>query len=46
VCYVQVLDAKGSVKAILSEDEIMKGFLKYGYDGKIGQIVDSHINFK
>lgn len=39
MCYVQVLDSKGTVKRILSEDEIMSGFLKYGYDGKIGQIL-------
>lgn len=39
LCYVQVLDAKGAEKRILSEDEIIKGFLKYGYDGKIGQIL-------
>ncbi len=39
ICYVQVLDEKGSIKRILSEDEIMKGFLKYGYDGRVGQII-------
>lgn len=40
LCYTQVLDAKGTVKRVLSEDEIMKGFIKYGYDGKIRQIID------
>ena len=40
LCYVQVLDASGSTKGILSEDEIMNGFLKYGYYGRIRQIID------
>jgi len=40
LCYVKVLDEKGAVKSIMSEDEIMKGFIKYGYDGKIGQILN------
>lgn len=40
LCYVQVVDARGAIKRILSEDEIMKGFLKYGYDGRIRQIIN------
>lgn len=41
LCYVQVLNAAGETKRILSEDEIMEGFLKYGYDGRIGQIINN-----
>jgi len=40
LCYVQVLDADGKTRQILSEDDIMEGLLKYGYDGKIGQIIN------
>ncbi|HYF82582.1 MAG TPA: M50 family metallopeptidase [Clostridia bacterium] len=40
LCYVQVVDASGAIKRIISEDEIMKGFLKYGYDGRIRQIIN------
>ncbi|MHB1391947.1 MAG: site-2 protease family protein [Clostridia bacterium] len=40
LCYVQVANAKGEIKRILSEDEVMKGFLKYGYDGIISQIIN------
>ncbi|MDD4504366.1 MAG: site-2 protease family protein [Clostridiaceae bacterium] len=39
-CYVQVMDDSGKIKGVLSEDEIMRGFLKYGYDGKVGQIIN------
>ena len=39
LCYVKVVDASGEIKRILSEDEIMQGFLKYGYDGRIRQII-------
>lgn len=38
LCYVEVVGAEGETKRILSEDEIMKGFLVYGYDGRIRQI--------
>jgi stage IV sporulation protein FB len=37
-CYVQVVDASGETTRILNEDEIMKGFLKYGAYGIIEQI--------
>jgi len=40
LCYVQVMDASGEIIRILSEDEVMKGFLKYGYDGRIEQIIN------
>lgn len=39
LCYVQVMDDSGKTKGVLSEDEIMNGFIKYGYDGRIGQII-------
>lgn len=38
LCYVQVVDSKGAVKRVLSEEEVMKGLLRYGYDGRIRQI--------
>jgi stage IV sporulation protein FB len=40
-CYVQVVDASGETTRILNEDEIIKGFLKYGVDGIIGQIINN-----
>ena len=40
LCYVQVLDDSGVTKRILSEEEIMNGFINYGYDGKISQIIN------
>lgn len=40
LCYVEVADEKGRTNRILSEDEIMKAFLKYGYDGRIKHILD------
>lgn len=40
LCYVRVLDSEGMIKRILSEEEIMKGFLKFGYDGRIRQILN------
>ncbi|HPA53842.1 MAG TPA: M50 family metallopeptidase [Bacillota bacterium] len=39
-CCVEVADAKGRHKRILSEEEIIKGLLQYGYDGKIAQIIN------
>ena len=39
-CYVRVMDTKGAIIRILSEDEIIKGFLNYGYDGRIRQIIN------
>lgn len=39
LCYVQVMDYSGKAKRVLSEDEIMNGFIEYGYDGRIGQII-------
>ncbi|HYE81257.1 MAG TPA: M50 family metallopeptidase [Clostridia bacterium] len=41
LCYIQVLDASGGIKRVLTEDEIMGGLLKYGYDGRIEQILDA-----
>ncbi|OGO76637.1 MAG: hypothetical protein A2Y23_06490 [Clostridiales bacterium GWB2_37_7] len=38
VCIVHVLDNSGHIIRILSEVDIMDGFLKYGYDSRIGQI--------
>lgn len=46
LCYFQVLDSKGGIKRILNEDEVMEGFIKYGYDGKIRQIINEQINFR
>jgi stage IV sporulation protein FB len=40
LCYVQVVDAAGTIKRIISEDEVMKGFFEYGYDGRIKQIIN------
>lgn len=41
LCYVQVMDSTGEIKRILDEEEIMEGFLKFGYDGRIEQIVNN-----
>lgn len=41
LCYVKVLDVSGEIKSILSEEEIINGFLVYGYDGRIEQIVNN-----
>lgn len=38
ICIVHVLDDFGHVVRILSEADIMDGFLKYGYDSRIRQI--------
>jgi stage IV sporulation protein FB len=38
LCYVQVEDSTGAVRRILSEEQVMQGLLKYGYDGRIRQI--------
>ncbi|MDF2522067.1 MAG: hypothetical protein K0R84_2695 [Clostridia bacterium] len=38
ICIIYVTDDSGKVINILSEADIMDGFLKYGYDCKIGQI--------
>jgi hypothetical protein len=40
-CYVQIVDGSGGIKRILSEKEIMDGFLQYGYYGRIGQIINN-----
>jgi len=40
LCYVQVLDGSGTIKRIISEDEIMAGLLKCGYYGKIRDIIN------
>jgi len=40
-CYVQVVNDSGETTRILSEDEIMKGFLKYGIDGLIEHITNN-----
>lgn len=39
LCFVQVLDASGRIIKVLEEDKIMEGILKYGYDGRIEQIL-------
>jgi hypothetical protein len=41
LCYVQVIDDTGKVIRVLNEDEIMRGFLMYGYDGRIEQIINN-----
>ncbi len=41
LCYVQVMDSRGRIRRVLSEDEIMDAFLKYGYDGRIGHIINN-----
>lgn len=41
LCYVQVMDDTGKIKKVLNEDEIMRGFLTYGYDGRIEQIINN-----
>lgn len=46
LCCVEVSDEVGRMNRMLSEDEIIEGFLKYGYDGRIGQITNREINFK
>lgn len=38
LCFVHVLDSKGRIIRVLDEDEVVKGFMQYGYDGIIGQI--------
>lgn len=41
LCNAEVVDAEGHIKRILDEEEIMDGFLKYGYYGRIGQIINN-----
>lgn len=40
LCFVEVVDVSGETIKILNEDNIVEGFLKYGFDGKIGQIIN------
>ena len=40
LCCVEVTDGEGRAKRVLSEEEIMEGLLKYGYDGRIAQIIN------
>ncbi len=40
LCYIQVVDRTGEIKRVLSEKEIMDGLLRYGYYGRIGQILN------
>lgn len=42
LCCFEVLDDMGVIIRILGEDEIMDGLLKYGYDGKIEQIINNY----
>ncbi|MGE5678769.1 MAG: M50 family metallopeptidase [Pseudomonadota bacterium] len=41
LCCFEVLDGEGEISRVLEEEEIMEGLLKYGYDGKIGQIINN-----
>jgi len=41
LCQAEVVDSAGHTKRILDEEEIMDGFLKYGYYGRIGQIINN-----
>ncbi len=38
-CIIKVLDDSGMVIKILNEADIMDGFLKYGYDARIEDIL-------
>lgn len=40
LCYVQVVGRTGEIKRVLSEKEIMDGLLRYGYYGRVGQILN------
>lgn len=42
LCCFEVLDDEGGISRILGEDEIMDGLLKYGYDGRIEQIINNY----
>lgn len=41
LCHTEIVDIKGRTKRILSEGELMDGLLKYGYYGRIGQIINN-----
>ncbi len=41
LCEIIVLNPSGKVLKVLSEADIMEGIIKYGYDGKIAQILKS-----
>jgi len=41
LCQAEVVGDNGQIKRILNEEEIMDGFLKYGYYGRIGQIINN-----
>ena len=42
LCRFEVLDSEGRISGVLGEDEIMDGLLRYGYDGRIEQILNSY----
>lgn len=41
LCHAEVVDAAGHIRRVLNEEEIMDGYLKYGYYGRIGQIINN-----
>lgn len=41
LCFVKVVDDSGETRMVLSEDEVMKGFVRYGYYGIIKQIINT-----
>ena len=42
-CYVSVLDCNGRMIKVLNEDEVIEGFMEYGYEGTIGQIIRGQV---
>lgn len=42
ICYFEVFDTEDGISRVLGEDEIMDGLLKYGYYGRIEQIISSY----
>ncbi len=41
LCHAEVVDTAGHIRRVLNEQEILDGFLKYGYYGRIGQIINN-----
>lgn len=38
LCFVDITDSRGKVLRTLDEDRVVEGFMRYGYDGTMGQI--------